>query len=512
MKRFDAQMVARAGVASHHRRALIFSLCSLLLAGGCAAWQLSSWPVRLRYPGEWCGIEGMRLAEMQHLREGIPIYAAGSAERFDATIYGPLYYLVGSRLIDPGQPAYLPLRVLATLGTLGCAAASGLLAFGLGRRFLAAALAPLIGLSYGFVTFYGTSSRPDSLALCLSLAGVLVAYRFRESPKILLAMPIFLAAFFYKQQFVAAPLAAFAFLILEKRFRRAAVFAGLMISGVLGLLALFQFVVFPHQAFFEHFYFYNLLPFSWTQFKGGVILFALLFVVPLLVGWECVRVHRDRFFACYLTAAVIIALLAVGKEGSDTNYFLESILVLASLYAALLAERIAQPARAIELLVLLTVTLFAGQFFMPSAPRPEDFVRDAALQDYLRKHFPPRTRALGYYTGDLLRAGLETPISDLYQYAQLARKGALSDRDLAAALERREFGVITLTFDLRAGKDEGCKKRYLTERLAKAIAENYQPAASLELPSPEQFHSDDQFHAWVPRPDAPATSQAAPHL
>jgi hypothetical protein len=482
---------------------------TLLLVVFFAGLQISTWPVRLRYPGEGNGIEGMRLAEMQHLRHGVPIYAPATAERFDAAIYGPLYYLIGSRLIDPDRPAYLPLRLLAALGTLGCAAASGLLAFALGRKVLAAVLAPLIVLSYAIVTFYGTSSRPDSLALCLSVAGVVIAYRFRESPRVLLATPIFLAAFFYKQQFVAAPLAVFAFLILEKRFRTSAVFAGLMTSGVLGLLALFQFVVFPGQAFFRHFCFYNLLPFSWTQFKGGVIIFGVLFVVPILVGLELLRVHRDRFFACYLPAVVIFVVLAVGKEGSDPNYFLESIPILAALFAALLAERIAQPARAVELLVLLAVTLFAGQFFTPSAPRPDDFARDRVLQDYLRKTFPPRARALGYYTGDLLRAGLDTPISDLYQYAQLVRAGRLSARDLTVALEGREFSVITLTFDLQAGKDQNCLKRYLTEPWAKTIRENYKPTESLPLPGQEKLHADDRFYAWVPRPDASTMSQSA---
>jgi hypothetical protein len=247
---------------------------------------------------------------------------------------------------------------------------------------------------------------------------------------------------------------------------------------------------------------YNLLPFSWTQFEGGVIVFGVLFVVPILVGLEFLRVHRDRFFACYLPAAAILVVLAVGKEGSDPNYFLESILILAALFAALLAERIAQPARAVELLVLLAVTLFAGQFFTPSAPGPDDFARDQALQDYLRKTFPPRTHALGYYTGDLLRAGLETPVSDLYQYVQLIRKGILADRDLVASLERREFKVVVLTFDLQAGRDPACLRRYLSNRLRQVILENYQPAVSLELPRPEKFHVDDRFNVWVPNADA----------
>jgi len=340
----------------------------------------------------------------------------------------------------------------------------------------------------------------------------LTAYRFRTSRKIMLAAPIFLAALFYKQQFVAAPLAVFAYLMVTRRYRTASIFAGLMVAGGLGFLALFQFVIFPGQAFFTHFCFYNFLPFSGTQFKGGVIVFAVLFLVPLLVGLEFVRAHRDAFLACYLPTAAGVALLAVGREGSDTNYFLESILILATLYAALLAERIDDPARAVELLALLAVSLLAGQLFTPSLPRPDDFARDQALQDYLRKNFPPRTRALGYYTGDLVRAGLSTPVSNLFQYVQLIGTGALADRDLAESLEKREFGVIILTFDLEAGIDERCLKNYLTSRLATAIKDNYQPHASLDLPGPEKFHSTDRFYAWVPRARAPTGDQAGPRV
>jgi hypothetical protein len=492
------------------RKQKLVGLAALFLAAGFAALQASSWPARLQYPGEGAGIEGMRLAEMLHWRAGVAIYAPASAERFDASIYGPLYYLVGAQLIDPEKPEYGPLRILGALGTLGCAVASGGLAFMLGRRGLGAVLAPLIVLSYGFMSLYGTSSRADSLALGILTAGVLLAYQLRTNGKILLAAPIFLAALFYKQQFVAAPLAVFAYLMVTRRIRTALIFAGLMVAGGLGLLALFQFVIFRGQAFFTHFYFYNLLPFSGAQFKGGAIVYAVLFLVPLLVGLEFVRVHRDAFFACYLPATTVFALLSVGKTGSDTNYFLESIVILAALYAALLGERIGDPARAFELLALLVVTLFAGQFFTPSAPRPEDFARDQALQDYLRKNYPPGTRALGYYTGDLVRAGLDAPVSDLYQYAQLITHGALPDRGLTRSLEKREFGVIILTFDLEAGTDEGCMQRYLTPRLAMAIKDNYQPHARLDLPGPEKFHSADAFYAWVPRAPTPAADQVAP--
>lgn len=473
--------------------------------------QVSTWSVRLRYPGEWCGIEGMLLGEIQHLRQGIPIYARVATQRFDAAQYGPFYYLLGSRLIDPARPSYLALRLLSTLATLGCAAACGWLAFRTRRRRVAAALAPLIFLSNGLVSFFGLSLRPDSVALLLASVGVLVAYRFRESHKILVSAPVFLAALFYKQQFIAGPIAVLVYLVVERRHRLAAVFATLMTVGAASLAAIFQVVVFGGQDFLEHFYNYNLLPFSWVLFKGGVIVFGVLFLVPLLVAFEFLRVHSERFLACYLGSVVVITLLAAGKEGGDTNYFLEPIFVTSVLFASQLGEGIENPSSSSELLILLCVLLFLGRF-APPPPTSSDFPKDQELQDYLRQTFPAGTRALGYYTGDLIRAGLDAPVSDLYLYSQLVRKGTIMGDPLASALERQEIRVVVLTFDLSGGKDMECQKRYLTDRLAGAIRRHYQLLTTLEMPGPERHHLEDRSYVWVPRPqnDAAAMEGAQP--
>jgi len=503
----NAEKSESPGAAGIARRGRFAAVAGVLLAGGFAVWQLSAWPVRFRYPGEWCGIEGMRLAEMQHVRQGIPIYAPASAERFDATIYGPLFYLIGSRLIDPDKPAYLPLRLLAALGTLGCSVAAGWLAFRISGRRLAAALAPLIFLSYGFVSFYGTSARADSWALFLTFCGVLVAHQFRGHSKMLFAAPFFLLSLFYKQQFVAAPLAIFLFLILERRYRLAAAFAAAMASGAAVLLALFQFVVFRGQDFFLHFFRYNLLPFSWLQFKGALIVFGLLFLVPILVGLECLRVHREKFLACYLACAVGFALLGVGKVGSDTNYFLECVLILSVLFAVLLASRIAEPARATELLVLLVVATALALLITPSTPSRRDFERDRALQDYLRANFPPGTRALSYYAGDMIRAGLEMPVSDLFQHTWLAHAGRLDDRGLVWQLEKHNYGVVVLDIDLETEKQRYWLDYSLTEPVRRAIQTEYRLATTLEMPEVEKLRSEARLYVWVPRTEAGADSR-----
>src|SRR5437762_5256900 len=65
---------------------------------------LATWPIRLGYPGEENFNEGVQLAEMVRLRQGVRIYRPASPGQFDPANYGPLYYLLGARLVDPEAP------------------------------------------------------------------------------------------------------------------------------------------------------------------------------------------------------------------------------------------------------------------------------------------------------------------------------------------------------------------------------------------------------------------------
>jgi hypothetical protein len=171
------------------RKASAFFLCGLaasVLAASFAVRNLATWPTRLAYPGEEA-YEGTPLAEILQLQQGVPIYAPPRAEGFADVAYGPLYYFLGSRVVTPYSPSYLGLRLLSVLGTLGCAAACGLLAFWLTRSWLAASLGPLVFLSYAMVTRYAILALSDGVALFLFFCGFLLAYRFRASPALLLA-------------------------------------------------------------------------------------------------------------------------------------------------------------------------------------------------------------------------------------------------------------------------------------------------------------------------------------
>ena len=99
-------------------------LIAYLISGFFAARNVSSWPARIRYPGEE-SYEGCALVETASLARGVPIYAPPSPQGFAGATYGPLYYLLGARLVNPEAPSYFPLRLLSAISMLGCALGCG---------------------------------------------------------------------------------------------------------------------------------------------------------------------------------------------------------------------------------------------------------------------------------------------------------------------------------------------------------------------------------------------------
>jgi hypothetical protein len=479
------------------RPAILLGICAFLLAGFFAMRNLASWPARISYPGEE-SYEGCALVETARLAEGVPIYAAPSAGGFAGATYGPLYYLMGSRLIDPKNPSYLPLRLLSALSILGCAAGCAVLAFWLTRSWFAACLSPLVFLAYGIVTYHGVSALSDNVALFLSFAGFLIAYRFRNTRAILFAVPLMILGFYYKQQFVAGSLAVLLYLLLERRYARAAQFAGLMAACGIGLFALFQWVIFRGQEFWRHFLFYQSTLFSWHQWELGLLAFALILGIPILLSLEFLRESPDRLIRCYVVCAVLLGIITIGKATAFLQYFYESVLLVGVLVPALLAKRIAQGTRIIEVLVLFAICLLAAQWYTPPAPTASDRAQYERVESLLRNGFHSREPALGFRGGDLVQAGLDTPFADLFQTELLARRGIISDRDLVNQIREQRFGVILLDFDLRTERDPLVLNYYLNTMTRDAIERNYRVASTIAVPELEKSGGGGQFYVYVP--------------
>ena len=491
-----------SGVRKSKQISQALLIAAFLFAGFFTFRNVATWPTRLAYPGEE-SYESYPLADIVHLLKGVPIYAPGAANGFNGGIYGPLYYLAGSHLVNPEKPEYFPLRILSMLGLLGCAACCGVLAYWLSRSYAAAFLSPLVFLSYRMTTDTGISALSDTIALLLFFSAFLVAYRFRKSRIILLAAPVMCLGFYYKPQYIAGPLAVLLFLLLEKRYGLATQFVGALGLTGFGLLAIFQWVVFPGQAFWRHFLFYQAPLLSWHRFLVGFLIFLFMLGVPLLLGAQYLCRYPDKLLACYLGCAILLGLATIGKEGSGIRYFFESILLVSALMPALLAKNFASGTRDGTAVFLFSISILFGQAFRRPVPQPSDFARNQAVQQFLRNNFPAHSAALGVFPADLMQAGLDVPFDDLYDLSRLARRGKLSDRGLVDAIRNRRFAVIVLNVDLSTERDEYRLNYFLTGPMRKAVQEEYELRTRLAIPAPEGLWNEHWLYLYVPRKSPP---------
>jgi hypothetical protein len=493
---------------------VIVTWMALAVVSYFALGQVSRWPDRLRYPGEEDAAEGTQLSEMVHLRQGVQIYRVPSQGEFDSAIYGPLSYLLGAALIDPDKPAYLPLRLLSLAATLGLAAVVAVFVFKLTRQKLGGAMAALLLLSTAFVGRYGVSARADMVALLLAFSGFVVFYSNRESRRALIfSVGLLLLSFFYKQQFVGAPVAVFLSLIAARRFRYALEFVAMMAAGGAALVLLFSWLIFPHQAFLLHFIIYNRLPFEKGYLLPEILMFAIPLFVPLLGAADYVDNNPDKLVACYAgtSVAAYFALLSSSGSGADTNRCLEAALVLTCLFAARIVttkRMLGGVAWTAALAITLTLVSLLSSAFVVRKITSSDFAADSALQNYLKENFPARTSVLSYYAGDPLRAGLSAPITNLWHYSALIRKGALSDRDIVSRIDGGGYGAILLDFDLAHFDSGHMADFYTTPSVRHAILRGYRQISRLNMPSPELTrHADGNIYVWIPNvADSPETT------
>jgi hypothetical protein len=486
---------------------ILFISVVFLLVGFFAWRNLSTWPAIINYPDDE-SYEGVVLATMIHLRQGVPIYAPGATGHFDGATYGPLYYLLGERLVNPQSPSYLPLRLLSAFAILGCAVCCGLLAFWLTGRPLAGWLSWFVFVSYGMVTGHGLLALSDSVALLLAFSGFLVAYRWRNSGAVLFAAPLMVLSFYYKPQYIAGSLAVLLYLALEKRYRQALEFAGLLAFCGLGLFALFQWVVFSGQAFWRHFLLYQSSSLALHLVVGALLGFSILLLLPVISLFEYFRRYPDKLIGCYLCVAIILGLLTFCKSGSGAHYFFESVFLLCALVPAFLVTRLGSQVYPIDLVLILAIMLVAGQRFEPRAPQPADVAKYKAMQSFLVRNFPPGSRSLGPHPGGLLQGGLEAPFSGLFELAVFAHRGLVSDQDLIAEIQGRRFAVVVSHFDISQERDPYWLRFYATPAILRAIDTDYQIDTSLDMPATLKQRPQDRFYVYVPRPRVAASTSS----
>lgn len=310
----------------------------------------------IRYPFELDYGEGIVWQQAEQMRTGD---AYGSIIGFPAIVfhYPPLYHaltlavssVAGIDMLKAG-------RIVSVAATLLTGLLAGLIAartvqgeIKRSAALLCAAIASLAVLSLSPVSAWGPLMRVDMVAVAFSLAGIWCTMQAFARPRFIhLAGVCFVAAVFTKQTAIAAPAAAFLTLLLLKP--RTA-FAGIATCLGLGLAVLAPLAWVTHGGFLRHIFLYNINRFDPTRLGAMVGVLAQHGAYIAVVAIALAKRRRIKPFSIrelrenqeqrhgdaslllllvYLAFAAVM-MLTIAKVGSNINYMVEALCVVAIL-------------------------------------------------------------------------------------------------------------------------------------------------------------------------------------
>lgn len=320
-------------------------------------WQAIVFPYTLDYGEGPLLDQAVRLARFENI-----YHRDLSQPPYTIANYPPLFPLIQAPFVWIFGPALWYGRALSSLSVLLAAIFIGLTIYTLTRRSEAGIVAGLVLLAIPYTLFWGVLNRVDSLALGLSLAALYVVVRWGEKRQGLVGTAILLSlAIFTRQSYaLAAPLAAFTWLLRQPARKRA--FELALWTGGFTLVLMGGMYLASGGGFFTNIVTANVNPFSWetvrnnfTTIRNQMTVFFLFGIVFLGVGWvRQLRTPAWWLIAPYLVGATLSGM-TIGKTGSNINYLMELAAALSLLAGAGLAwsrERRWSIALALVLLVV----------------------------------------------------------------------------------------------------------------------------------------------------------------
>jgi hypothetical protein len=415
--------------------------------------------------------EGLILDGALRIRHSQPLYPNPFAFPVVIHVYGPVAYAAAASILPSGAASFPAGRLLILIC---CVALSSLIGTIL-RRLTSSWW---IGLSFGFLLltlpafrFWLYLLRADVIGVLFSMTGV--ALYLLKKKQWYWSIPFFGLALFCKYSLLAAPVAVFLHLILNRKVKQGFIFAaGLGAASALAFMVLQVKTAgwFAFHMFSTHPDRYSLVQF----FALAALVSASAPVVTALAAWYVVQDFRGRarsFPPIYLAVSTITALTA-GKLGSTTNHFVEWMVaccMCAGMGYFLLLSKYA--ARAVPMTVLLSASVLVGIIAQnrPQMQPSRELVECGSAYQYVSNS--SSTRVLSENLGPLLVARKPIMVSDPFVYGQFVKHGLWPDRQVEDLVNERYFGLIVMSYDPSQTKVRGSDA--WPESLVNAIDRNY---------------------------------------
>ena len=318
----DTQSRVRAAKAL---RSMLLVLSVAGVLGIAAHFTLAIWA-----QNEFTQPESIVVGQVRMLNQGGTLYQSLRDYPYTVNAYMPVGYGLQSGLQKLGLSPYAAGRLISMMAllVLGWLVYRILWLYSSDRRcaWLGAALC---GCTSG-LPFWGTVGQMDMLAITLALAAFhqFSRYGMLRTDSLRWAIVLTVLAVFTKQTVLAAPAAILVALWL--RDRRPALRFALTTGGVgIGLVLLANSLT--HGSFLANTLYANINPFAWEKIEQhGSFWLIASGQLAIITGLGARQLWRrdSRPVLIYLGLAFLVLMLTAGKVGSDSNYQVESTVLL----------------------------------------------------------------------------------------------------------------------------------------------------------------------------------------
>jgi len=426
--------------------------------------------------------EGPLLDQAARLADFRDIYPADLSEApYAISNYPPLFVLLQTPLVWLFGPEFWYGRVISIASAIIVAVLIFLTLRALTKDKIASLLGGLLFLDVPYVLLWSPLARVDMMGLALSWGGIYLVVRKPEGRRsVILAAFLVVAAIYTRQTYaLAAPLAAFVWL-LSQRQRRHALTLAMTVGGTsLGLLAILS--VLTNGGFFLHTVTANMNEFLWEQV--AFFLRRLLGLMPVLLAGAAAFLFlgfRSRGASWWLVAPYLLGGLTtaclIGKVGAYVNYLLDLSAALALVTGVLVARYVGKAGvRAVILLVIavqMVIMVHASQSLYTGLQDRVISHRDGMerLQEIVIDSEKPVLA--DEYIGLLPMVGRRIYIQP-FEFSQLSREGEWDQRPFVKSLGRKKFEAIIIF-----GSSSPPEARW-TARMLKALHASYKPTEKL---------------------------------
>jgi len=429
--------------------------------------------------------EGFVLGMLARMARGLSLYPPATQPPYVINPYGPVGYYVLAPIVRLFGVGFRAPRVVVFAAGICCASAVAVLvrqscgSISIGMAFGA------LYLTKPVVQYWLPRLRMDLLALALSFAGLVI---FAKRDRWYFSIPLFVAAFYCKSLYVAAPAACFLSLVTERDWRLLRKFVGSLIA-VTGLVFLVMQRVTGGWFVFHTVWSSASHPFRVSvaldsllhECRSNFLLIALALLPPVLQLARTDRARRLKIISLPLLYFWLsfAALLASGKMGATDNYFLEweaALCVCAGIgYKDFIeATKGWRPAATVVLPAILALVALSGFQRLP-VDNLRRFLGCSGAYQYVRQH--ASDRMLSENIGAVVLAGKEPVVLEPFDWTREVVGARWSDAAVVSSIDSRQIDLVVLNSP--ADQPDDSLYRWPHE-VSKAIEENYAVSATFQ--------------------------------